>query len=68
MKITYFADTDTLFVEFRDATISDTRDLDTNTLADYGMDGEIVSITMEHASKRADLTSFSFNTPVAKAA
>jgi anti-sigma regulatory factor (Ser/Thr protein kinase) len=31
MKIRYFANTDTLYIEFRDQGIVDTRDLDENT-------------------------------------
>jgi diguanylate cyclase (GGDEF)-like protein len=34
MKIRYFADTDTLYIEFRDQGIVDTRDLDENTTVD----------------------------------
>ena len=60
MKITYFDDTDTLLVEFAEALIEDTRDLDENTLGEYDRDGNLVAITLEHASKRADLRSFSY--------
>ena len=31
MKIRYFADTDTLQIEFRDVPVAETRDLDENT-------------------------------------
>jgi uncharacterized protein YuzE len=68
MTVRYFADTDTLFVEFRAAEVEETRDLDENTLAEYDGKGELVAITMEHASTRADLSSFSYFLPVAKAA
>ena len=34
MRIRYFEATDTLFIEFRDAPVADTRDLDENTLLD----------------------------------
>ena len=60
MKITYFDDTDTLLVEFAEALIEDTRDLDENTLGEYDRDGNLVAITLEHASKRANLRSFSY--------
>ena len=63
MNITYFDDTDTLLVEFSDTTIEDTRDLDDNTLGEYDHDGNLVALTMEHASKRADLRSFSYSNP-----
>ena len=32
MKVRYFADTDTLLIEFRDSPVAETRDLDENTV------------------------------------
>ncbi len=60
MKIRYFAATDTLLIEFRDALVSETRDLDENTLLDVDADGNICAITIEHASRRADIPRFSY--------
>lgn len=60
MKVTYFDDTDTLLVEFAETNVEDTRDLDQNTLGEYDGKGNLVAITLEHASQRADLQSFSF--------
>lgn len=60
MKIRYFADTDTLLIELRDAPVAETRDLDENTLLDLDAQGNIRSITIEHASKRADAPQFSY--------
>jgi uncharacterized protein YuzE len=60
MKVRYFADTDTLLIEFRDAPIAETRDLDENTILDVDAQGNICSITVEHASKRADAPHFSY--------
>ncbi len=60
MKIRYFADTDTLHIEFRAAQISETRDLDENTILDVDTLGNICSITMEHASERAGIPEFSY--------
>lgn len=55
MKMSYFADTDTLYIEFLSATAVDTKDLDANTLIDYDNEGNVVSITLEHASARTDV-------------
>jgi uncharacterized protein YuzE len=52
MKIKYFADTDTLHIEFRSSLVAETRDLDEDTLLDMDADGNICAITVEHASKR----------------
>lgn len=60
MKIRYFADTDTMLIEFRDAPVMETRDLDENTTLDLDAQGNIRSITIEHASKRADAPHFSY--------
>ena len=60
MKARYFKDTDTLLLEFRDAPVAETRDLDENTLLDFDAEGNICSITIEHASKRADAPHFSY--------
>ena len=60
MKIRYFADTDTMLIEFRDVAVAETKDLDENTILDLDSDGNIRSITIEHASQRADAPQFSY--------
>ena len=40
MKIRYFEETDTLLIEFRDAPVVETRDLDENTILDVDKDGQ----------------------------
>lgn len=60
MKVRYFADTDTMLIEFRDVAVAETRDIDENTILDLDADGNIRSITIEHASKRADAPQFSY--------
>jgi len=39
MKIKYFQDTNTLYIEFRPAEVAETKDLDENTLLDVDRDG-----------------------------
>ena len=60
MKIQYFTDTDTVLVTLNDQPVSQTKDLDENTLLDLDSNGNLVSITIEHARERADITNFSF--------
>jgi uncharacterized protein YuzE len=60
MKIRHFQDTDTLHIEFKPGEVAETRDLDENTLLDVDKEGRILSITVEHASERADIPRFSF--------
>lgn len=60
MKIKYFQDTDTLYIEFRFGEVAESRDLDENTLLDLDAQGNICAMTIEHASTRADIPHFSF--------
>jgi uncharacterized protein YuzE len=48
-------DTDTLYIEFREATVVETRDLDENTQIDLDASGNLCSLTIEHATDRVDL-------------
>jgi uncharacterized protein YuzE len=59
MTIKYFQDTDTLYIEFKTAPVSETRDLDEDTQLDIDKDGNICAITIEHARHRADIPHFS---------
>lgn len=65
MKIKYFQDTDTLYIEFRPVEVAESRDLDENTLLDLDTEGNICAITVEHARERADIPHFSFEHVVA---
>ena len=60
MKIKYFQDTDTLYIEFRPGNIVEARDLDEHTLIEMDEKGNICAITMEHARERTDIPAFSF--------
>ena len=55
MKVKYFEDTDTLYIEFRDSEIVETRDLDEDTVLDVDANGNVCAITVEHASNRTDI-------------
>ena len=60
MKIRYFEDTDTLYIELKAGTVAETRDLDENTLVDVDEHGQMLAITIEHARASAELPNFSF--------
>ncbi len=60
MKVKYFQDTDTLYIEFKPGGIVESRDLDENTVLDLDADGAIRAITIEHAKDRTDIPYFSF--------
>lgn len=65
MKIRYFADTDTLYIELRDGEVSQTRDLDARTLLELDDAGEVIALTFEQARRRADLAHLSYDLPSA---
>ncbi len=60
MKIRYFQDTDTLYIEFKAVPVAETKDLDENTLLDLDEHGKICGMTVEHAREQADIPHFSF--------
>ena len=60
MKIKYLCHTDTLYIELCSAEVDETRDLDENTLPDLDGHGRLCAITIEHASDRMEIPSFSY--------
>jgi len=60
VKIKYFIDTDTLYIEFRQAAVLETKDLDENSILDMDRDGNICALTIEHARERTEIPSFSY--------
>ena len=65
MKIKFFQDTDTLYIEFKSTAVSESRELYENTLLDLDAEGNVCGITIEHARDRADIPQFSFEQIVA---
>jgi len=55
MKLSYFSDTDTLYIELQGDPVAETGDFDEDTLADLDAAGKLVAITIENASQRADV-------------
>ncbi|MDH4078929.1 MAG: DUF2283 domain-containing protein [Nitrospira sp.] len=56
MKVSYFRDTDTVYIEFRADDIVESKDLDENTTLDLDAKGNVCAITFEHASQRTDVS------------
>lgn len=70
MKIRYFEDTVALLIELKRGSVArgprgapslPLCDLDEDTLLDIDAQGQILGITLEHATARAELSSFSFD-------
>lgn len=55
MRIRYFEDTDTLLVEISNQPIAETVALNDNLYLDLDEYGQVVSITIEHASRSANV-------------
>lgn len=60
MKVQYFKATDTLYIEFLPGDIVESRALNENTVIDLDAEGNICSMTMEHAKDRTDVPNFVF--------
>ena len=60
MKIRYFADTDTALIEFSSESIEETREISENLYIDLDREGNIVSMTIEHAKEKANISEVSF--------
>jgi uncharacterized protein YuzE len=55
MNIKYFRDTDTALLEFSDRAVNETRELSENIYVDLDGNGNLVSMTIEHAREAASL-------------
>jgi uncharacterized protein YuzE len=60
VRIRYFRETDTLYIEFREVPVAETRDVDENTQIDVDERGMLCGLTLEHASERADLSAVDY--------
>jgi uncharacterized protein YuzE len=68
MKVKYFKDTDTALLEFSDAVVDETRELTENVYVDLDKNGNLVSMTIEHAAATAKLPHLSLEEIGASAA
>ena len=65
MKIKYFEDTDTLYVELSDCEVAETKELNENLYVDLDADGRVISLTIEHAKATSGKLDFSYETVAA---
>ena len=57
MNVKYFRDTDTALLEFSRRPVEETREISENIYVDLDKDGNLVSMTIEHAQETASLPS-----------
>jgi uncharacterized protein YuzE len=60
MRVKYFRDTDTALVEFTDNEVVETREISEDLYVDLDRQGNVVSMTIEHARSNARLEEFSY--------
>ena len=60
MKINYFEDTDTAFIEFTENRVAETRKLCENIYIDLDKQGNLVAMKVERAEKSANILEFTF--------
>ncbi len=60
MKVKYYDDTDTAYIELLDRPVFETREISENILIDVDEKGNLVSMTIEHAKENAGLWEFSY--------
>ncbi|MFY8161675.1 MAG: DUF2283 domain-containing protein [Candidatus Kapaibacteriota bacterium] len=60
MDIKYFQDTDTLLINFSENQIVETKDINENVLIELDTNGNVVSMTLEHAKNFSNINNLSF--------
>ena len=68
MKVKYFPDTDTAYIEFKDGEVYETKEISENVYIDVDKQGNIVNMTIEHAKNNAGLKEFSYQEMTTNAA
>jgi len=65
MKVRYFEDTDTLYIELKDQKPVQTEELNENVMLELDDKGRVVGLTVEHAKEGAGKLGFSYETVAA---
>lgn len=60
MKVKYFEDSDTALVEFQTNEVVETREVSESIYIDLDADGNLVSMTIEHAKDKASIHEVAF--------
>ena len=68
MKIKYFEDTDTALVEFAVHEVAETREISENVYVDLDAEGNLVSMTVEHAQEKANIHEVAYEQVIKKTA
>jgi uncharacterized protein YuzE len=55
MKISYYPDTDSLYIELSEQPSAESQEISEGVVLDYDTDGHLVGIDIDNASKKVDL-------------
>jgi uncharacterized protein YuzE len=55
MKLNYYADTDSLYIDLSDLPSAESREISTGVVLDYDTTGRLVGIDIDNASQKVDL-------------
>jgi uncharacterized protein YuzE len=66
MRVKYFPDTDTALMEFTDNEVVETKEISENIYVDLDGQGNLVSMTIEHARTNARLPECSYQEVVGR--
>ena len=55
MKLNYYAETDSLYIDLSEQTSVESREISEGVILDYDADGHLVGIDIDNASSKVDL-------------
>ncbi|MBE2227687.1 MAG: DUF2283 domain-containing protein [Ignavibacteria bacterium] len=55
MKLNYYAETDSLYIDLSSKTSSESKEVSEGVVLDYDIDGNLVGIDIDNASKKLNL-------------
>ena len=55
MKVFYYPETDTLYIEFKDTPSVESEEIADGIVVDYDESGEVIGIEIEHATKKGNI-------------
>jgi uncharacterized protein YuzE len=56
MKLHYYPETDSLYIELKSAPGAETREIAKGLLVDFDAKGDVVGLDIDHASRKLDLS------------
>ncbi len=61
MKLNYYPDTDSLYIDLSSKTSTESREISPGIILDYDSEGDLVGIDIDNASKKLDLKDLTIN-------